>query len=402
MKTKALLLTLALVGSCFAEDPKGQPNPLIAKIDARLAELKTNCDQDSATINRLTDSRRIQLQKNSQAYQQCLEASLRIKEAKSEEKTLQTYRASLGNASPSANRESPAARLAREIADARATPAGKVELEAGKAELEKRSLQDKERRALEPYKRQVIAETNAMIAKDKLAAKDGPILSNVLNYKKRAFDVAVTKEKATPKKNLTPAFKGFYLGMPGADALGLMNSYMKLSQPEPEPITIDSEIQSLLALKVLEELRDALDNKKVANLDNPYRIVRIGDNAVGICQIYNLKHPFAILDERLNVTEFHVTKAVRDKFFDAENMPLDEFIKMFSEAYKIDLPLSAAFPDITEGWVSYTHRDARGFELTIWAEKDKQLTDEAKQDDRAGGFYLKQIGSEKERKSKFD
>lgn len=41
MKTKAFILTLALVGSCFAEDPKGQPNPDVAKIDARLAELKT-------------------------------------------------------------------------------------------------------------------------------------------------------------------------------------------------------------------------------------------------------------------------------------------------------------------------------------------------------------------------
>lgn len=103
MKTKSFLITVALMASCFGEEPKPPgplSNPEIAKIDARLAELTQIWKDDTAIINRLTNFKRTPVQQGSQAYYTCLKSSERIQQAEAEAKTLKQKKAAIEQGKP--------------------------------------------------------------------------------------------------------------------------------------------------------------------------------------------------------------------------------------------------------------------------------------------------------------
>ena len=133
----------------------------LQKVDQRLEELKTIWKQDTAIINQLTNFKRTPVQEGTQAYYKCVEASKRIQQAEAEAKTLKERRASIVTAGSTA-------------------PAGHSPSSDQPSEVK-------------------------------------------ADLKLRQFDFDAVKGKSESKKGKTLIFKGFYLGMPGEDALGLLN-----------------------------------------------------------------------------------------------------------------------------------------------------------------------------------
>ncbi len=339
-KIKILSVIIALLSYCYADEStfdssqsKDQTkNPEIEKIDARLAELALIWRQDVAIINRLTNFKRTPVQEGTQAYYQCMESSKRIQQAEAEAKELKEQKASI--------------------------------LDEGR---------DNE-----------TGELNSAQQQNQALDKHGVSLK----YKIRDFDAESVKKKGDLLKSKTPVFKGFYLGMPGEDALGLINFYMELPQADTEKVKI--------------ELFNSVNPLSDSANKYPYRIVKNYnyDKTLAILRrdSYSVESgAFAILDKEQNVVEFSINAHVRDIFFDVDKMPIDEFMKMFSDSYGIDFEPEEMIPEVKMSSIGdmvqttkiYTHRDLkRGFEIKF---SDGDAT-----------IKLKKIATENESKSKFD
>jgi hypothetical protein len=210
----------------------------LQKVDQRLEELKTIWRQETAIINQLTNFKRTPVQEGTQAYFKCLEASKRIQQAEAEAKTLKERRAAIAT--------------------------------GGSAESEDHGLPS----ALSP------------------GAKAG--------LKLRQFDFDTVKAKSDAKKGTTLIFKGFYLGMPGEDALGLLNHYMKLPQVTSDPIA---------PAKVDLFNRDG---------KGPYYIIKT-ETEMLIAKADFYDRPVARLDNQGKVTELRISTEIRDSPTWAEN-----------------------------------------------------------------------------------
>jgi hypothetical protein len=232
----------------------------------------------------------------------------------------------------------------------------------------------------------------------------------------REFSVEATKEKGDSQKNTTLVFKGFYLGMPGGDALGLLNHYMKYAQASEKPVKPPENQNAALAgafAEIYEKAGLGGLVKDELGLEQPFQIVSIDDQLV-ISKRLSATRYFALLDQDGKVVEFKIDPAIRDTLFGSKGTPLDEFIETFTSQYGIpsikEEQITLKMLDETIGQQEkYSHRDSKGFEVIFWGEStifDAQKAQEMKMLGGDGGdegeIIVKNIKPEKERISGFD
>ncbi len=172
-----------------------------------------------------------------------------------------------------------------------------------------------------------------------------------------------------------------------------LNHYLGLAQATDEILTIKVDQQALFK---------SLIGSVIPGASTSYRIIEDSDKK-GVFYITTpeaITRPFAILDADRNVIEFRVEVSKRNKIFDSDDTPLNEFIQTFIKSYNIDTPLEFSVPEIVDGQACFTHRDKSGYELKFWGDK---MTAESNliADAYTGSFWLKKIKSESERNSKF-
>ncbi len=306
----------------------------LQKVDQRLEELKTIWRQETAIINQLTNFKRTPVQEGTRAYFKCLEASKRIQQAEAEAKTLKERRAAIAT--------------------------------GGSTASEDHGLPS----ALSP------------------GAKAG--------LKLRQFDFDTVKAKSDAKKGATLIFKGFYLGMPGEDALGLLNHYMKLPQITSDPIA---------PAKVDLFNRDG---------KGPYYIIKT-ETEMLIAKADFYDRPVARLDNQGKVTELRISTEIRDSLFDLKETTLKEFIQTFVDQYDVPAVEQShenieSVNDLVGNQEFYTHRSEKGFELKFHGKLtafDQRRLTEMKMLGignlcEEGSFSVKVIQTKGERNGKFD
>lgn len=174
------------------------------------------------------------------------------------------------------------------------------------------------------------------------------------------FDFEKVRKQADEHKNQTLVFKGFYLGMPGADTQALMNHYMGFHQTSAAVITLTKEQEQKSFLTRFEEPRKC------------FQIFKTSENFI-ITQWPNLTKPLAVLDGKMKLTEFRLIPKHSDQLFKAGQSPLDEFIRSFSEAYGIkgvEMRVEKLSDLENEGVQTiYYHRSSKGFEWSMWGER---------------------------------
>ena len=170
------------------------------------------------------------------------------------------------------------------------------------------------------------------------------------------FDSEATRSKAAKMKGRTLVFKGFYLGMPSEDALGLLNHYLQLPQVSNEPVPPSTNI-----------------NPFTREDKGPYFIVKTPKEAL-VARVDFPDQPFARLDSSGKVIEFNVSKRNADELFGSKDLPFEEFIQTFCDSY--DVPeLTFGSEDLTDfgGTIGYqvchAHRSDSGYEVKFFGEK---------------------------------
>ncbi len=306
----------------------------LQKVDQRLEELKTIWKQDTAIINQLTNFKKTPVQEGTQTYYKCVETSKRIQQAETEAKTLKERRASIVTAGSTAPEgHSPSSDQPSEV----------------KADLELRQ-----------------------------------------------FDFDAVKGKSESKKGKTLIFKGFYLGMPGEDALGLLNYYMKLPQVTSDPIA---------PAKVNLFTRDG---------KGPYFIIKT-EKELLIAKADFTDRPCAKLDAQGKVTELRILTDIRDSLFGLKDTPLKDFMQTFVDQYDVPAVEGTSetieyFNQVAGNQEFYTHRSEKGFELKFFGKltvfdqtkiMEMNLLGIGNQGEE-GSFTVKAIQTKGERSGNFD
>jgi hypothetical protein len=223
------------------------------------------------------------------------------------------------------------------------------------------------------------------------------------------------RQKAESKKSETLVFKGFYLGMPIADAQTLLNNHLGLppasAKPVPPPKPVSSPETDDQFIKQLTDELTQLGERRVKGPEGSFKI-HYSDGQLHL-QRDPQEWPFASATPYGIVTAFHITKAVRDKLFDAANTPTKEFLQTFVSAYGVEnleftreelgrvvfgTKVQVGFQDF------YQHRNSRGYEIKYYMEPT--IIDE----DRAGlvspmeadTMTINVIKNAAEQKAKFD
>jgi hypothetical protein len=310
----------------------------IKKIDSRLEELKTIYYQEQAIINGYTKNRTVPVREGSKEYLACLNASKRIEQAQTEAAALKRKRAEVNDG------------LANN--PARKSPEN---LEAN--DRDSKPAQD-------------------------IAQKDTQKPVEI-----REFEFEKVKSKGDAKKQSTLVFKGFYLGMPGEDAQGLLNHYLKLPQATSNPLK-----------RVNPGLFGAPD-------EGPYCIVTDEEGRY-VAKRNSMDH-FALLDEQGAVKEFFVSAEIRDVLFDSKETPLDEFMQTFIDQYGLpELDQTLEIIKILNQDIGiqtfFVHRSPKGYELKFFGKLIPNPGRDKLTDGDVGGFSVKPIKTEEQRNKKFD
>lgn len=184
--------------------------------------------------------------------------------------------------------------------------------------------------------------------------------------------------------------------MPGEDALGLLNHYMKLPQVTSDPIA---------PAKVDLFKRDG---------KGPYFIIKT-EKEMLIAKADFYDRPVARLDNQGKVTEIRISTEIRNSLFDLKDTPLKEFIQTFGDQYDVPAVEESHedieyFDRIVGNQEFYTHRSEKGFELKfhgkITAFEQKKLTEMRMFGignlGEEGSFSVKAIQTKTERTGKFD
>lgn len=308
-------------------------SPELQVIDKRLQELREIWRQEQSIINGYTKNRTVPVREGSREYQACLEASKRIQQAEAEAKELK-------------------------------------------------------------QKRKNIEDGSNSTSENKNWTSEGSPES--IPYKTREFDVEAVKAKSISQKDKTLVFKGFYLGMPCDDALGLINHYMKLPQSTAEPIP---------PLKTNFLSRDG---------KGPFRIVKLPEVTI-IAKADLDRGFFAVVDQEGKVSAFSVNPDIRNNLFDSTETPLDDFMQTFIDQYDIpeldmDQQTIEHAGEVIGNQVQYTHRSPKGFELKFFGKTAvldrNQLIALSLLGlgnyNPEGSFSLKSIQTQAERTRKFD
>ena len=261
-------------------------------------------------------------------------------------------------------------------------------------------------------------------------------LAQLAPEEKISFAFDETKLKADQFKGQTLVFKGFYLGMPISDALGLLNHYMGLQQVIATPIEDDSAMakaqsnsnpEAAFASVMVQALgsqvqgmtpdqlrAQGLDDDAIAALgitdsSAPYRVfLRNGQQFVSKAA---QKRPFAVADAAEKIIQFELAPEIVRALFGT--MPTEEFLQTFVTAY--DLPgfdleremITATIMGTTQeiGFQNiYRHRDAKGYEVIYYADS-VILEDDMKtfaDTPPEGTMTIKKIDTAEQRDSKFD
>ncbi len=201
------------------------------------------------------------------------------------------------------------------------------------------------------------------------------------------FDMDGAKARAEAQKGNTLVFKSLWLGMPIEDACQVINH----------------RVGSLLVSVGTDE-----KSKK--------KSIILSKTIMGMP---TSKHVEILADAEGKVSSILFSKEMLDALFETTNMPQQEFMQTFINAY--DVPelesetqeIKAGFMGATStiGWQQiYRHRSPKGYELTFFGEPRLQDDGEAMQArmmgladyGEAGTMQLKKIKTAKERESKFD
>jgi hypothetical protein len=225
-----------------------------------------------------------------------------------------------------------------------------------------------------------------------------------------SFDFDAVKAKGEKKKDQTLVFKGFYLGMPAPDAQALLNHYLKLEQVGSEP----AEPPKLTPEQAQAKLMGALFGAALGVREEPKGPFRIykADGKL-LVQRTPDERPFAVAGADGAVIEFEISETLRNKLFDSANMPINEFLQNFINAYDIPsldasrVELNAQFLGLVKkvGFQNILqHRSPKGFEITYW--DDPVILDDENaalvSTKPANTITIFKIETAKQRESKFD
>jgi hypothetical protein len=323
--TISIITYLFILISCSISGLAAETSEEIKKIDARLEELKTIYYQEQAIINGYTKNRTVPVREGTKEHIACLNASKRIQQAEVEAKTLKEKKASISAGLTNAP--------------------------------DSKSTQD-----------------------DNQTDAQTPVET-------REFEFEKVKSKGDAKKQSTLVFKGFYLGMPGEDAQGLLNHFLKLPQAKSNPLK-----------RVNPGLFGAPD-------EGPYCIVT-DEEGKYVAKKNSMDH-FALLDEQGAVKEFLVSAEIRDALFDSKETPLDEFMQTFIDQYGVpELEQTLETITILNQDIGiqtfYVHRSPKGYELKFFGKLIPNPGRDKLTDGDVGGFYVKPIATEEQRNKKFD
>lgn len=202
-----------------------------------------------------------------------------------------------------------------------------------------------------------------------------------------SWDEAAAKARAAEQKVNTLVVKGLWLGMPIEDACQ----------------TINHKVGSLL-LSVTTDEKSKL------------KTIILSKTIMGVP---TSKHVEVLADESGKVTSLLLSKDVLDALFDSKDMPRDEFLQTFINAYSIP-ELKSDMRELKAGFMGatstigfqqvYSYRSPKGFEVTFFGEPRLEDEGGAMQArmlgmadyGEAGSMLLKKIATAKARESKFD
>lgn len=233
----------------------------------------------------------------------------------------------------------------------------------------------------------------------------------------KLFDLNILTKRADAQKGKTLVFKKFYLGMPFADCLQLINNSMELPQTLPIPRKDPSETADANKADNPEVyLKNTIVQLfKAQNGDNeenePYRVYsRAGKSFIA----KNIDDkPFAMVEASGLISSFQLSPEVLNKLFDAKNIPKEEFLQSFIDNYGIP-KLEPDTTKVTFSLLGTTeeigyqnvlrYRDPKGYEviyhdLTMIENEAKALLSETPPE---GTISIRKIKTEQERKAKFD
>lgn len=219
------------------------------------------------------------------------------------------------------------------------------------------------------------------------------------------------KAKAETKKKETLVFKGFYLGMPIGDAQTLLNLHLGLPTTTSAPIVPPKATAQETEGQIFKAILGAALGQQEEEPNTPFKVFKDGETLR--VQRAPDRLPFATANADGLVTSFEIAKPLRDKLFDAANIPAKEFLETFISAYNIpelegsqtELSKVVFGTKIEVGFQRfYTHRSDLGYEFnyymepTILDDKNAALVDPY----GADTIVLKAIKTAGARKSKFD
>jgi hypothetical protein len=233
-----------------------------------------------------------------------------------------------------------------------------------------------------------IKETNptAALKYARLAATQGfPRAKELAEY--LGFDATAAKARADEQKGNTLVVKGLWLGMPIEDACQTIN--YKIGK---QLLSVTADEKSRLKTILLSET---------------------------IMGVPTSKQVEVLADDTGKVTSFLLSKDVLNALFDSKDMPRDEFLQTFINAYSIpelksdvrELKVEFMGATSTIGFQQvYSYRSPKGFEVTFFGEPRLEHEGGAMQARMlgmadytdAGSMLLKKIATAKARESKFD
>lgn len=216
-----------------------------------------------------------------------------------------------------------------------------------------------------------------------------------------------TRGKAEKFKKSTLAFKGFYLGMPVADAQETINRLLGLEQIPVKPQEISGDaLAGMVSTAMSRGFEDAFGE---LNPDLPFRTYS-RKNGFFIAREPD-SSPFAYADPSGKVTRFDLSAhTIRGLFGD---LPTEEFLQTFVNAYQLP-ELEPEIQKITATVMGfsqeigfqnlYRHRNKKGFEIIYYDEaiytddSSRGLADTPPK----GTMTIQKIETAKQREAKFD
>lgn len=230
------------------------------------------------------------------------------------------------------------------------------------------------------------------------------------------------QQPETPTTDPTFRFKGFYLGMPMADAASRINTLLNLlDEPLDTSVKERKTLQEMdnteLAVGLLSAF-SAMSNGHVGMVaDEPglFKVFHEENSEVQYISKSEKSSRFASGTAGGGVTDFEITKNIRDKLFNAADMPEKEFLQRFVDSYeipalepdRIDIE-DPFFPGISGSRKGVQDilrfRSPNGFEVIYW-EEPIFFDDEAKfftGAKTAGTISINSIRKESDRRSGFE